>query len=139
MSLVRGNAICELSLLSSGSVDRAENLEILYERISIEVQRRGLHFNDLSEELNYELVSELDGEGDSQFQHIYVRLCGDVLVLATMMGYEPSDEDEVRQMLETMEPGSERVSIEAFSLLPAPKVFSNWSSAGEFVFFNGVS
>ncbi len=139
VSLVRGSAICELSLLGSGNFDKEESLEILYGQVSSEAQRRGLHFNDLSEDHEYELVSEIDAEGDSEFQHMYVRSCGDVLVLAVMKGYEPSDEDEVRQMLTTMESGSEKDSTEVFSVLPAPKVIFDWDRIGNLAIFSGVA
>lgn len=138
ISLVRGNATCELRLLGSGSIDREGNLENLYEKVSNQARSRGMHFDDLSEEFNHEFLSELQSEGDSHFQHVFIRLVGNVLVLAAMMGYDQIDEDEIRGMLATMEPGSERVSVEPFSPLPTPKVISNWSSLGAWVFFNGV-
>ncbi len=139
VGLVRGNAICELTFLSSGSIHREKNLEILYQRVSREAQSRGHHFDDLSEEFNYELISEFESQGEYQFQHVFVRLYGDVLVLATMTGYEPRDENEVRHMLETMESGTERVSTEAFSLLPALSAKYDWNRVGDFVFFNGLA
>lgn len=139
VSLVRGDAICELIFLGAGSTNQEDNLEILYQRVLKEAQRRGRHFDDLGEDFDFELISELDSEGEVQYQHVFVRLHGDVLVLATMTGYNQKDENEIRHMLETMESGTERVITEAFSILPAPKTISDWNRFGELLFFDGFA
>ena len=107
VSISRNDAICDLTLLSAGSFDKEENLERFYLELLRRVQSRGLHFNDIADEFEYEFISELDTSSNFQMQHTFLRLCGNVIVHALLTGHVPVEEDEVRQMLSSLAIGSD--------------------------------
>jgi hypothetical protein len=139
VSLIRESAKCDITLLSAGNNPQA-SLEQLYEQVVRDVRNRGLHFDDLAEDFDNELIAEIEGGRDFfGVQHIFMRLCSQVIVFATLTEFGPADEEEIRQMLATLEPGSEPIASDELTPLPKTQLIYSWDHVGQLAVFNGVA
>jgi hypothetical protein len=138
-NLTRGSAKCDMTLLSSGNSPQT-NLDKLYEQALRDVRNRGLHFDDLVEDFDYELIAEIEGERDFfGVQHIFIRLCSQVIVFATLTDFDSEDEEEIRQMLATLEPGAEPIASDEFTPLPKSQAIYDWDHVGQLAVFNRLA
>lgn len=139
VTLVKGNANCEISLINAGGGDAQSKLEIFYDTLLEGIKRRGKHVDDLADECDFEIIAEADdSKGTPLMQHIFVRPCANIIVLATLTDFMPSEEEEIRQMLSTLQPGDEFISGEDFALLPVTKAIQSWDQIGSLAIFNGA-
>jgi hypothetical protein len=132
----RDDAICELTLLSAGSINQELNLERLYLELLGQAKNRGLHTDDLAEDFKHEFIAELNDGGNFLIQHSFLRQCGGVIVHALLTGHYPSDEDDVRQMLASLQSRDNFISDEPFNPLPASKAILDWGHVGDLAVFN---
>lgn len=122
-----------LALLSAGDDLPEEVIARLYESMEIQHRSRAAHFNDLAEEFEYEMISELpvfDNEVNCIIQHIFLRLCGDVIVALELNDYLPEDEETIRRILSSLSRSNFQQSQPELERLEFPNQLNGWDWVG---------
>ena len=133
--LVHGHARAELSLLSGGE-NTYESLEVFQSQLENTLRLRGGHFDNLLEDHDYEMIVEKVSETfQSHMQHIFIRACGSVLVIAVLENYLPEDVEDLRSMLSTMHPTEVQCNLPALTPLSMSAATSDWNKIGEIAIF----
>lgn len=139
VSLVRDQARCEITLLSAGLDDPTKVIVDLFTQLVERAQSTGRTTFDLEEYFDLEFISELDSvKGSLSFQHSFLKLCGNIIILANLTGHIPGDDDEIRQMLSSFWPSSEGISEGVLTKLPRGNLFDDWDQFGNVAVTTGM-
>ncbi len=129
---LRGAAWLDLSFVSAGDVNQESNLNLLYDSLEKKYRLEGFHFNDLAEDFDYEMITELPSD-DKKFAviHIFLRLCEDIIVAAALRDFDTQEEDDVRTMLGTLTRGPASASREPLARLEMVRELVGWDWMGD--------
>lgn len=122
-----------MTLFSVGYKEKVYDVcDELYQALANDVQAKGLHFDDLAEDCENEMVVERVSDNfDSEWQHLFVRACGDVITIFELIDYFTDDEEAVRKMLSTLSPGYPAPKEERLKKVGVPADLEGWSQLGE--------
>lgn len=138
LASLTGSAWAELSIVNAGNQHQAEILNRLYVSIERASLLQGRHVDDVSEDLDHELIVEyVSAKSDYVAEHYFLRLCGDVIIVARLSEHTPQEEDELRGMLDTLVPGEIQASGEPLTRLEFEADFDAWDKLGETAVFLG--
>ena len=135
VSLVRGQARAELSLLSGGE-NAEETFEELLIQLEADLRLRAGHFDNLLEDHDNEMIVEkIEDDFDSKIQHFFVRKCASIIVITILEDYLPEDENDIREMLATLQPGELICHQPALTHLSLNEAVSSWNTIGKIAIF----
>lgn len=133
-----GLARASLNFYSAGTESFEGNFEKFFEELSNSYRLNGLHFDDLSEEFNSELLVELPSPDRSPFfQHTFLRLVHDIIVRMDLLDYRPEDEEAARDMMSTLQRGEEINTAPLFKPLEILIENQDWDQTGDIAVYNG--
>jgi len=138
--LVREQAQARITLYYAGLSDSFNALQRLYKNMELHFRSRGLHFDDLSEDFENEMITEIESKPDNlAIQHLYFRLVEDLIVVISLDNFAFNDEDTVRAMLNTFKRTEMPAKGQELELLAFPANVDAWDRIGNIATSHGVS
>jgi hypothetical protein len=137
--LMKNAAMARISILSAGVENYEEALEQLYTNMEQNYRLQGLHFDDLADDFDDEMITEIpSGPEDFSVEHIFLRLVGNQILVASLSQYAPSEEDELRIMLASLKPGELIQNQPALTRLTIVQNLDSWDRMGNIAIYSGT-
>lgn len=130
LRLIKYQAKASIILFSAGDLDAREALNQVYEELFFDCKTKGGHFDDLVEEFEDEMIVESVDSDDFAIEHLFLRYVNNLLVIAKLTDYGPQDEEELREILASLEPGTVENQLPAFERVEIPEDLTGWDRFG---------
>lgn len=139
LSLVNDEAIARFKLLSAGDDFQGITLQKVYTQLEREFLLKGRHFDNLIEDHDYEMLVEVeDSVTNFQMQHLFFRQVENIIVITSLSNYTPSEEEEMRKIVDSIQPGTELNNQQALSNLNVHINLQDWDKFGSIAIRNSV-
>lgn len=139
MYSLQGSASASLEMYSANTENPESLMDQILSQMILRHRQLGLHVDDLSEDLDYEFLSEIPtSNSNTLIQHTFLRLCEDVIVRLVLRNHGLDEEETMRLMLKTLHRGGFKNSLGELVRMHPPVEYLEWDKLTGVVTSTGV-